>query len=755
LSTTVATSRRVSFTDNPINSIAGIDTVGGIGSILAEHDRGYFSTSAMLWDAMKRDDRISGVTRTRVGALVAAPLEIKPANGKAKAARVAKLLAGDGENEQGLWEQMCPASVIKSLSGWGNALGFGLAEIIWQTDVDTTDWTSISPGVDYKPNRSALGWLPRLRVWHPQYVYWDWQEARFVVIAREGQVPLPRIDEDPHGDGKWLVWCPYGVQYGWLDGLVRPLADKYLMRGWNYRDWARSNERQGMATFGAMVPAGASDELRNDFVRRIATLGSDAVLELPQLEGESGGFDLKMIESTSRNWETFKEAKGQIDVDIAVAVLGQNLTTEVQGGSRAAAQVQNLVRIDKAIEDAGIATCIRQQMLTWWALYNFGDPELAPRPEYQVEPPEDEVQEATALKTLGDALNAMKTAEAPINIRTILDRAGVPLLSEEEEAAQKAVAAEEAAARAEAFGLPAPGASDSTDGEQPPDGKTPPPIGKRAEATALSTSTRVPIPIPPVKRYEFAGLPIAVENPAGTLRMWREPGPEGGIVGTTTMVHDYGFIEGHVGGDGEEIDCYIGPDAEAYHVHVVHQLRAPDYKKHDEDKVMLGFPGPSEAKAAYLAHRKDSAAFGGMSTIPLSEFKRKLVRRTGTGKIRATAIDEQVQRHRDTVEALVRLADRTRGEVALRATRTAAGKRRAKVYADGLADRAKELAARALAVDLAAIKEQIDLATSWEDLRARIVAAYRGMDPAKLAAIVAKARVMANLGGRLSAVKEV
>jgi hypothetical protein len=347
---------------------------------------------------------------------------------------------------------------------------------------------------------------------------------------------------------------------------------------------------------------------------------------------------------------------------------------------------------------------------------------------------------------MGDALNAMKTAGAPIDVRTILDRAGVPMLTEEEEAAQKAVAAEEAAARAEAMGLPAAAVNDNA---EPGDNKgTPPKDGEEA------LSTRVPIP-PPVKRYEFQGLPIAVENPAGSLRMWREPGPEGGIIGTTTMLHDYGFIEGYLDGDGEEIDCYVGPDADASHVHVVHQLKAPDFKRHDENKCMLGFADPGAAKSAYLAHRSDERAFDSMSTIPVDKFKAKLQRRTGTGKIRASAIDEQVQRHRETVEALVRLADRARGPVALRAPRSPAGERRAKLYSDGVAERAKQLAARALAVDLVAIKEQIDACSSWEDLRHRLVAAYKGMDPRQLAGIVAKARVMANLGGRLSAIQEV
>jgi phage gp29-like protein len=729
--------RRPSFTDIPIQTIAGVDTVGGIQSILWEHDRGYFTTSAQLWDAMKRSDRIKGVMSTRVGALVAAPLEIKPANSKAKAGRAAKLLSGDGEDDHGLWERICPPDVIKSLSAWGNALGFGLAQILWQT--------------------SAGEWLPRLKVWHPQFVYFDWGDMRYVVIAREGTVRLPRIDQDPMGDGNWVVWTPFGYQYGWLDGLVRSVADLYMMRGWNYRDWARSNERQGMATFGAKVPVNAEEGIKNQFTQDLSTMGSDAVIELPQDEEGAGNFGLEMIESKTRNWETFQQQKKEIDVDIAVLILGQNLTTEggTDGGSRALGQVQNLVRIDKAKEDAGIADCIRLQVLSWWALYNFGDAELAPRPEYQVEPPNDEVQEATALETMGKGLGAMKAAGAPIDVRAILDRGGYPMISEEEEAAQKAVAEEEAQAQLEAM-QQTPGSTPKGSGDGAGGGGQKPPPAPPGKA-ALTTTSRIPLP-GPVKRYTFQDLPIAVENEAGSLRRWREPGPDGGTVGATTMLYDYGYIEGHLSGDDEELDCYVGPDPAADHVYVVHQRMAPDFKRHDEDKVFLGFASADAAKEAFLAHRNEVRAFGSMSVIPLAEFKRKLKRRAGTGKIRATALaDDQLAQHQDTVDALLafsRRASRDR-EVALRAARSPAGKRRARLYGDAVADRAKQLAARALAVDLVAIKDQIDACSSWDDLRQRILTAYEGMDPKRLASVVAKARIMANLGGQVTALKDV
>lgn len=724
------------YTDINIATISGVDTVGGIEWILQTHDRGYFVTSSQLCDAMRRDDRISGVCNTRVGALLAAPLEIKPANDSDEAARVAKILSGgDGQDGTGLWEQMFPSDVIKGLSSWGNELGFGLAEIIWTT--------------------TATEWVPRLKLWHPQFVYWDFSESRFMVVAAEGTIPLPRIDENPHGDGKWVVFTPHGYTYGWLHGLVRCLADKYMMRRWDYRDWARFNERHGQPVIGAQVPQGGDQKVREDFVRNLSTFGADAAIELPQIDGEEK-YDLKMIESQGRNWESFKAFKSDLDTDIAVAVLGQNLTTEggKEGGSRALGEVQNLVRIDKALEDARIADCLRLQCLTHWARANFGDEELAPRASYQVRPPEDELKEATAMKAYGDGLVAMKNAGAPIDVRTILTEAGYPLISEEEEAAQAAVKAEEDAAALEAARAGAGGA-----GGRGVDGKEPP--AKKAPKDA-ALSSRIPLP-GALKRYTFQGMGIAVENPAGSIRMWRDPGPDGGTVGTTTMLHDYGFIDGVVdsdgqmqgnvvGGDGEEIDCYIGPDENATDVHVVHQLAAPDFKRHDEDKVFLGFADPAAAKEAFLAHRNDAGAFGGMSTVPLSRFKAKLKRRTGTGKIRATAREDHDERRRETVDALLRLGHRAPAAVALARPHARA---RATKYADRVADQGKRLAARALAVDLVAIKEEIDACSSFEDLRRRIVVRFKDMDPKRLADVVAKTRIMAKLGGRLSAVRDI
>jgi hypothetical protein len=140
-----------------------------------------------------------------------------------------------------------------------------------------------------------------------------------------------------------------------------------------------------------------------------------------------------------------------------------------------------------------------------------------------------------------------------------------------------------------------------------------------------------------VSRRTFAGLAVVVENPAGTTRRWYDA--DGRESGSTEMRHDYGYIDGHLGVDGEEIDCYLGPDESAANVYAVDQMKAPGYQRLDEQKFMLGFPDEAAAKAAYLAHRNDGErAFGALHTIRLEDFKATLSRRTGQGKIMAQVL---------------------------------------------------------------------------------------------------------------------
>lgn len=721
--------RNKPFRQLPIQSFSEVDNIGDVLEILRELERGSFYRAAQLGDAMERDDRIRAVMETRIGALKATKLDIQPGTPKRLAVKLAKRLTEE-------WDRIIPASVVGDLTRWGNLLGIGVAEIIWDTS-------------------SGVWATPRLKVWHPQFLRWDWATFSYKLLTAEGEIELPKIDENPSGDGRWIVWCPHGYQYAWLRGLLRALAPKFVMRGWTYRDWSRWCEVHGQGIVKAVIPTGHSnDEEGDQFFESVANRGSEPTIKtIRGAEGEGNDFDIELVEAESKTWDGFQAEKQALDVDIAVLWLGCNLSTESPAGgssSKSLGEVQAKVTGDRLKSDAGIAPCIRQQLLTPWAVYNVDDATMAPLPVYETEPEDDNLKENTALKMLADALTALKALSDRVDYDTILEDQGVDMKTPEQVAAEKAVAAEEAARNppptppAPVTGTPGapppPPHGAAPVPAQPPSGHQPPPTGKRQRANALRGTGPLP---QVVSRRTFAGMPVAVESPAGSIRIWSDENKQ--QIGSTTMLYDYGFLEGVEGSDGEELDVYLGPDENAPDVHVVHQLATPDYKKHDEDKTMLGFRDAGAAKTAYLAHRNDGdKAFGGMSVIPMKAFKRKLKRRTGTGKIRATAIPDVVaaigamlERGHRHATTLTKKADRRR-------------------YTDELTTKAIKLGARSLAADLAHLKVEIGDAKSLPDLLKRLERLYKNrMDPADFARLIQKVRLMSHLAGAASVHKEI
>jgi hypothetical protein len=89
------------------------------------------------------------------------------------------------------------------------------------------------------------------------------------------------------------------------------------------------------------------------------------------------------------------------------------------------------------------------------------------------------------------------------------------------------------------------------------------------------------------------------------------------------MNHDYGFLRRGTGADGEGLDVFLGPDQKARNVHVIHQNN-PDTGKYDEDKVMLGWNDPDEARAAYLSNYDTPKFYRSMTVMPMATFRKML-----------------------------------------------------------------------------------------------------------------------------------
>ncbi len=673
------------------------DLKSQVANILRAHDGGNFSQSAGLVDEMKTDDRLLALIGTRTAGLLSCPVHVTAANKLRKSRVIAEKIGGNGQDIRGIWRDIVNPKALRTVMTWGWFLGVGVAEQI--VDADTG--------------------LVRLIPWHPSQLRWDWSYERFVFNTKQGMVYLPRTDvEKP--DGKWFVYCPFGVKLGWRDSFIRAVAEKYLMVRWCERDWARFCEKHGLAIVEAKVPAGGDPGEKQQFLEGLENLGSEGIVLAPQGDAGKPSYGVELKEATAQTWQAFQAFKQSLYTDFAVLMLGQNLTTEAKGGGLGGgeAQTHDQVRGDIKAFDAEIGPDIQSQILGPFVENNFGDRSLTPTFEFQTQEADDAKKVGDGHLATAQAIRAYQDAGVEVDGDEMAIAAGAPMLTPEEAAAKKAERVQNAA--------DAMAAVAGQGGGEPSVGAQTEPADSKAKGDKVAAKLRAPLEYV-TKRYSFQGFPIAVENTAGSTRVWKD-GED--TVGQTQMLHDYGFIEGYLGEDGEDLDCYVGPDESAPDVHVVHQLMAPDFKKHDEMKIFLGFPTAAAAKDSFLDHRSDVGAFGGMTTLPLERFRAKLTRRPpgSTSRIRASAPRARV--------------------ATLRAPKITAGAGRTATYIDQLDAAAARRGAEAIRPHLEDVLAAVKEGTSWDDIKARCLGLLKSSDPKAMAEVVSRARIMARLSGR-------
>lgn len=110
----------------------------------------------------------------------------------------------------------------------------------------------------------------------------------------------------------------------------------------------------------------------------------------------------------------------------------------------------------------------------------------------------------------------------------------------------------------------------------------------------------------------FAGLSVAIENPAGSYRRPEWP----------AMQAHYGYVKGTAGADGDCVDCFLRPstsldwDGDAY---VINQVTAQG--RFDEHKVMLGYDSQEQAVKVYQSHYPSGWAVGPVTTMSLERLR--------------------------------------------------------------------------------------------------------------------------------------
>lgn len=335
-------------------------------------DGGNLRMAADLCEHVMRDSRVRGVLGARVSGLLGLDLLLKPATGGESVA----------QDLQTQWDVHHDHRELSRLCAWGIILGVGLAH------------------VDYEPGPDGVT-RKYLRTWHPRWLRWDDDlETWFVQVGQVGnEIPITP------GDGEWILYTPYGQTRPWSLAPWHDLAVLWLLKMYCRDDFGRHSEIHGNPIRVGEAPQGASEPDREAFAADLADIGGDTSLVPP------GGWKADLLEATGNTYEMFFKGIEFANLEISIALAGANLSSEVTAGSLAAAKVHGDIRADLIRDDAkALSLCLREQSLKPWCLYQYGNQELAPTPEWDTKPPVDEKALGEGMAALGNGIQTLNAA---------------------------------------------------------------------------------------------------------------------------------------------------------------------------------------------------------------------------------------------------------------------------------------------------------------------------------------------------------
>lgn len=393
------------YRELPNRAVQSSWSVSDVRTALEDLSEGLFDQPAQLVDAVLAEPRVQATVGSRTGGLLGRPLRFSPSTlPGVEGSRAARECLDAWRT---IWPRTFTEPVLSEVQTWAMLMSFAPGQILW----DTTQPI----------------WSPHLRFFHPRYCWYHWILRRYVAITLDGQVAI-----EP-GDGHWFLHAPHGEHRGWMRAGVRAVAEPWLITRFTYRDWARHEERHGMPQILAYTPAAGDPEVIAQFRADLQQLGQETVVELPQGVDKQFSYDMKLLESSDGAWQGFDGLIQRCERAIVLALLGQNLSTEVKEGSFAAARVHADVRQSFLEADArALAHTIYAQIARPFAEFNFGDADLAPWVSWDVSPIEDAATAADVLVRLSSSIKTLRDAGLKVtNVEQLARNFGVDVELEE------------------------------------------------------------------------------------------------------------------------------------------------------------------------------------------------------------------------------------------------------------------------------------------------------------------------------------
>lgn len=357
---------------------------------------GNLSRAAQLMAYAGRDGVLTGVLSTRTDGLVRLPKTFRGPEDILQDLRSTDL------SSRPIFDEVFPPGELALLARDGIGLGVGVGEMRWV---------------------EGRGYPVFVRM-DPQYLSYRWQEDRWYYQSVIGLLPITP------GDGRWVLHTPGGRQNPWQAGLWRCLARAAIRK--DHAALGRDNWERKLANPArvAMAPSGAAEAHKQAWFRKVMAWGMNTVF------GMTPGYEVKLIESNGRGYESFVKTIADQNEEMIIAVAGQTVTTD-GGAGFSNADVHKSIRSDLIQATAqGLAYTVNTQGIPAYVASVFGVERLGDCPvmNWDTTPPKDQNAAASALLMAGQAIEAARKALAngglELDVRGTAEQFGIKVAGE-------------------------------------------------------------------------------------------------------------------------------------------------------------------------------------------------------------------------------------------------------------------------------------------------------------------------------------
>lgn len=388
---------------SPIDRMFGATTGVTIDlaiNALATAQNGDFSQLFSLYEMLETGDaRIAGLLSTRREALASLDYVVSSSAKDVALAEEATQFVSQ------CIEQLKWKSFIKRAID-GRVYGVQMFEISWKQDAGRVVPTQITP---ISKSRYGMNMFTGAT---------DVPKGR--LLFKTAPIAGKWLDATAHTGN--LIYLTDRDEPGYYDlgGVMRTILRWYIVKFVLIRNWAQYAEKYGHPVTTITVDKATYDKSKTELINLVKSVG---------INRYGIFFDGMKVETqsvaSSQNVDTFQSLIDMANKEIAIAVVGQNLTSDVTGGSLAAADVhldifQTLTKGDAELVDE----TVNVQFIDPLVRLNFPTLKYEDYPRYSTVIPnrEDPVAKLERFSKL-----------APIGKQFAYEQAGVPMPAEDEE----------------------------------------------------------------------------------------------------------------------------------------------------------------------------------------------------------------------------------------------------------------------------------------------------------------------------------